>query len=481
MVKNAFSEEGKPIYLTKDWNGLNLPIQWFLEVPGVGGNRKATELLPNTNIIRGVNMHSSEHPACGRQISSPDPEGISISGLLADRCPYLYRNISMGDCFVTQAFRAPSKNPGLVLSLSRETDIFENLVRAFAIPDVGWKSDALLSSVVKELGGTSRLKSLSEAKINEMRLDYFAAKNKYESLAHQALNERVYQNINSYPVPSGFKESQSKSGKLEAGNFFYDSYMADKVYAGNDFREILVKTDLSFWPQEFALAELALKHNLTNNIILAPNGMGEVLNNLVSKNYYPIGSFKVDYNEKTNRTECKLKPGSKFEPESRFSITMDTHQYPRAMMTLLNGMMYMGFISMLVELVSKMKSMPVGNSKSVFDESLIQFTSEFDRVPQADFPGSGHNQFNHVSTLLSGRISDFHVSGNIRVGEEKGNERGTFGSGGENEGLGLLSYDHVSNSISEFFQIPKLTSRNPALHRWDNERFEPILPMGKNV
>jgi hypothetical protein len=481
MVVNAFDKNLNPTYMNQDWEGFNLPIHWSYKIPGTNGSRNTNELLPNMNIFRGVQMNSIEHGVNGYKLSAPVTGGTSFNGVLADSSPYLLKSVLAGVNSVTSAYRSNTGLPGILISDKHGGENYlSNILDSFVEDKTPWKRSESVRNIASIIGNFHITRTITKELKDKIEKEYQSGRIKYKDLVSKALYVYKYPFLNDRPIP-GFKPKDSYVGNKRIEEIGYDFWYRDDMYVGDDMREIFTNVTLAYWTDYFALAEVLLRHDLTNNITLSPmEGKGNTLIGGTKKNFLHKDSYKTSYDKNLNTTKLLLKKSLESN-SNKFNLEMDSHIHGRVTYLVGNALFYLSFNAMLLEFVDSLKRKKVESGKSLFDETLIHFTAEYGRLPHNTLPESGHNAKSHVSTFISGSIKNFNVCGNIHAGIKNGNTPGTYGNGAENKQFGLLSYDHIISSVSEFFNVPSLVKRKESLIKMEGGEIKSLLERGKVV
>jgi len=122
----------------------------------------------------------------------------------------------------------------------------------------------------------------------------------------------------------------------------------------------------------------------------------------------------------------------------------------------LNALYFRALGSCLLELVRVLKNTKQGDN-SLFDSTLIQMGSEFNRSARVDASGSDHGHDAVSATFFSGRIRGPSVHGPMYSQPSKGNEfyAGSWGTGAPVKELGHRQFDHgdITASVAHLFGL----------------------------
>jgi hypothetical protein len=465
LVINERDEQGNWRLGTTDYNNYRIPSFWSQQIPTSGGGvARPLDILENTHIARGVYTRFAGHPIAAKTLVARSPGGASFTGLLADASPYLFNSLALGDNPIARSFVSPLGQEGLMINQNPE-EIMSYLLQPFQRGLFDLDADEDLDSLFA-LFGVVFSRQLNNKKIAEILAHFKDAYQRYNSLAAKAMCETTYKGINDRPIES--KIIMSVEGKRPLDYAAMDFWVNDAYYAGPDLRYVFRKARLDRWPGYFAFAETVVKYELSNNVVLAPQSeCGRSIINLEFINPTLLKSSHFA-NGKTHFTY-------KQEPKRDGYMEMDSHIHGRITTAYANALMYAGFSTCLVELVSNLKKMKHSENTSAFDQTLIHYTAEFGREPLPDGPKTNHDPGSHVSTFISGMIPKFHVSGNLRPLSET--SQATHGQGGK-EGL---EYGHVMATIAKFMGIRSLIPSGIPLVKLEGNKYVPTLPMGRIV
>ncbi|MEK6773673.1 MAG: hypothetical protein AABY64_07015 [Bdellovibrionota bacterium] len=128
---------------------------------------------------------------------------------------------------------------------------------------------------------------------------------------------------------------------------------------------------------------------------------------------------------------------------------------------IINSFIFTSLSACLYELIAQLKA------KNIFDESVIQLSSDFGRGPGSN-GGTGHESRNSTTTLISGAIKKPMVLGNCyhAYKDAFGNSWGSWGLAapvaidGANTTLGI---GHISSTISHLLRVERINPNNNSL------------------
>lgn len=490
-------------------NGINMPHLWQYDVPRPGGQtRPMADLMRNMLMIRGCDMQIEGHPVNSSRLVAPTVGDFSITGMVADMSRALIPAVSMG---VTPANRAyKSKNGTCNVEIpSDHHDYINYLLDSFS----GEKTETMASKALAEgdmneaLGvleayASSNLPGAEvlyherhrSAELMKKGLDglqdiFPTLVKKYEDLFTRALNLTPIKGVTDLPVP-GAKFPFSLEGELSYREALAPHHFSDKFMVHDDLRTTFLKAQTQNLPQQFALAEFLLTEGLSSSILLASPGERGFTFHQLPVQFLGPEHVSRRYDPKTKRTYFDLIAGSKKEDHDAI-LPHDSHETGWILNTLCCNLFYRGFSAALLELIDRLKEVPVGNG-SVFDETIIHYATEFDRSPMERGAGLSHNPNGQVSSFFSGAIDGTHLLGNIYVGTNPKNldrriynrtAMGTMGEAAPVEALHGKTVDpnNVSSSLSTLLRLPPLVPRAQSLIEEKGDKYQSAIEPARNI
>ncbi|MCC2678893.1 MAG: hypothetical protein K0R29_1469 [Pseudobdellovibrio sp.] len=358
-------------------------------LPPVWGSNPAggafTNCLANALFVRGLDLEINNHVLGRLRNQSPIIGGLSIAGVLAQKTANPFPAASLGS--ITAAF----------------------------------KSEAPISPV--ELNMTV---SATANPINTL-MSYFAGKAPVENLATEDLQNK----INQYADSNEFSKPQLLESKARAD---------DLIKKG-------VANFTQQWPDIFAkyqaLVSSAMSRTNTdkfmaNAVLKPPPPSGTPLVNDVRLRFSDVDSVNPDIADLRNMinpattvpnlaatfaaVEILITSGltqvittdisglaglNKNLAGTKFNLNNDQHFVGTLVSTIATTYLYRAVLSCTEELIKVFKA------KGDWDDTVIQFGSEFSRTARADGAGSDHGFKGGAALVLSGMISRTTVVGNI--------------------------------------------------------------------
>jgi hypothetical protein len=105
----------------------------------------------------------------------------------------------------------------------------------------------------------------------------------------------------------------------------------------------------------------------------------------------------------------------------------------------------------------------VMTNRGLWEDTIVQFAGEFNRVPREDGTGADHGWEGAVSSIYSGAIDGFSAIGNLVQGNNTWGKAGLTDFGGESGGTEkrYLLLDDVIASIAHLCRLPRTDWPNP--------------------
>ena len=458
--------------------GFDWPSLWSKPIPLSGGGwGELSRHLPEFALIRGCDMRQDGHPQNSMRLEAATPGEISLGGLIAEGSPTPFGAIGMsgteaaGERSLISAFRMPS---GRALQTFDETDVARNpyidqLLRPFegaTEPKDEERFHELLGEHLAPRDGTllkqiSRETSPALARIRklplrEIRADYEAAEKRYRDLVHRAFHDKPLAGVMDAPVPGLRLPCRfPRPAKAFENDDFLGAWKMDDHYVGSeDLRTVFRRVSNKTLSHQFAMVETALIHQLADVLLFNVDPPAELefkdsyrVNRVRSRN---VGD-QIEFYTEDPPYSSPTRPG---EGEV---LNIDGHNVGSAIGLMGYSLYYRALAACIVELKSRLARaggrQPGG---SVFDETLIHLTSEFERRPRSDLGGTDHGWRGHTSTLISGRIRGTEVIGNIRTRspEGRGERECTWGEGAPLQANGrVLAYSDIAATLAHLFQV----------------------------
>jgi hypothetical protein len=250
--------------------------------------------------------------------------------------------------------------------------------------------------------------------------------------------------------------------------------------ASVDLRSMMPSFDVHGLANEFALSELAFRHQLSSAIVMSPrSSLTATLPATVDAN-----NIRAIQDPVTNTTTFSIISGT---PQDRQShIPLDAHNVGSLMTLLAFTAFYRGLAACVYEF-----SRAIGSE--VFEKTVIEIASEFNRSPRVDCVGSDHGFNGTTFSLFSGSIDGTHCIGDIyseppNSSGSRGFNPGTWGWGAGMASLGgiKLNQGNILSSLAALFGVASPAPNSLALLELaktgpNRGKIIPQLGRGKNV
>jgi len=482
-------------YKTTVKHGIHMPHIWDLEVPRSGGGRRPLdELLNNMFIIRGVNMEIDSHPGGNMKIMAPQAGGISVSGLVADEGKGFIPAVSIGYVGAQNAvgvYKSP-KGTGNIYINPQDPNYLTGMLAAFQADAKisSFRNNALVKSKIdtaieimqnwalKHKSATdpiftdrkkaeemfrSTIMSVGGNDFENLRLKYKAI---CDALIQDAKNGMI-PGITDMEIPGvkfpytvpGIDKKFISFGNFPSAatnsNYLTNQYNFEGFIVGNtDMKSMFKDAHFNNMVKHFALCEYVITKGLTNSFVtILPT-----LENIYYENSPKCVTLSTNVE---GLTQANVDGNTVFNCTALYTgyskLAHDSHATGALVALMQFTVMYMGYGACLLELIDRLKATPYNASNSadkrtMFDETVIETGSEFDRLPDYTGGGSQHGPWGNTFSFLSGCIPKLSLVGNIRKGD-KYPGGGTWGAYHQVKGAGGIGlYDnlratHVANSL----------------------------------
>ncbi|MBI3556004.1 MAG: hypothetical protein HY074_07060 [Deltaproteobacteria bacterium] len=495
----------KGVYSEIKLNGFNMPHLWGYDVARAGGGqRPMADLMANMLMIRGCDLGMDGHPINSGRLVSPVAGGTSITGLVADMTNSLFPAISVGETPANRAFKSPVGTSAVEIP-SEHDDYLSFLLEIFYRQnDPTYRSRQSLDAQVEKAMGALRAYSLSnnpgaEILYNERQKSerllrkgienlgqaFSPLVKKYEDLFQRSLHLSPVAGVTDGILP-GLKFPCEVPGHAGPAKALASHHLDGRFLCPPDIRTLYRNAKSQNLAKHFALAEFALTEGLSSSILLSSaHERGFTLMGLDSMETYRIEQLESSFDPERGVTIFHVKDGAKSELHTQ-DMLHDSHGTGWLSNVVTCTLFYRGFSSCLIELIDRLKEQRLGGG-TLFDETVIHFATEFDRIPVNRGAFSDHNFKAHVTSLYSGIIQEPMILGNVYVGRRKAEDElrpsGTLGDAAPIPSLDnqMISTANVSSTLSEMLRIPRVVPRAPALVTVNGNRLRPAIEAGRNV
>lgn len=497
-------------YVDTKINGINMPFLWNYDVAKVGGGtRPMRELMSNMLMIRGCVMGTDGHPInCEKQVA-PVSGDYSITGLVADNSTAFFPSVSLGSSPANKAFKSPKNVSAIEVPLDTD-DYISYLLEVFY--KQAQNASSISSNSEKEIEkalGVLQKYSLSNnpgaeviynerlkiEKLIKTTVGNFSEASqqltkKYDQLFNRSLALSEIKGVTNQAVP-GLKFPITVAGKAKrqeamgSHTFDHSSYIAN-----SDVREVFTKVKADNLAKSFALGEFVLTEGLSSSILLVPpvHDRGNLLMDIMVKDsMYDVSQIEVNYSEANNETTFSLKKDAAYSTTQKPIFVTDSHGSGWLTHVMACNLFYRGLSSCFLEFIDQMKSKKISGSTSLFDETVFQYATEFERAPNNDGAGTQHNFLACATSLYSGIIKKPEVIGNIYTGSKIPVNTtlplGTIGTAAPINALNnrKISISHISSTLSEMLRVPKVSSRADSLVAVENGKLKSKIEPAANV
>lgn len=508
-VYNRFQElhpsmpnKNKGAYAYQEIRGINMPHLWQNEViRGDGRRRPLADLMNHMLVVRGCNTGADGHNSnCARQVS-PIPGGYSITGLVGDASGACIPSVAVGNSPANFAYHAP-QGTGVVNIPPEHPDYISFLLEPFSESELALVKDKRVLEAELDLAlsalnrYTASSNAGSEALYHERKraqeLLRYGVKSlgdafrplveKYEAVFYQSMHLGPIAGVTDKIVP-GFPQELS----IDTDEEFWDAchQWDGRLICSPDLREMFRNARADYLIKHFALAEFVLLEGLSSSVLLAPpidQEMGNVTFSQVGPLHY---RNYEDYDRSENGIRTLMKANKETLKElAEHHLIHDSHTIGWATNVIACNLFYRGFGACLAELIDQLKRTKLGTG-TLFDETVIQVASEYDRYPRLKGQGLNHNSQAHVTSIYSGIIQEPTVLGNVFVGREAKFPfpAGTIGNAAPVAELNgkTIGLENISSTLSAMLRVEKLVPTAPSLVEVKENRVAPTIERAKNV
>ncbi len=512
-INDKFPHLSEGLYSDHFIKGFNMPHLWNYEVANSkGGTRPMADLMNNMLIIRGCNPASNAHPLSNAQQVSPVPGDFSITGLVADSTKCFIPAIGIGQTPAIRAFKSPLKT-NVINIPSDEADYITYILDVFYKKNgISYRKDSDLDSEIENALGALKAYSLTNQPGADVlyhernraeKLIRQGVKNlddafgplvaKYEELFQRSIKLSSISGVNDSIIP-GINFPCEVEGDVDILSALASHHMDNYIICDPDLRDVFIKIQAENLSKHFALAEFAITEGLSSSILLSsPMERGQTLLGLKQKLTYNVNQIEKSYDPIANLTNLKIQKNA--QPTSQeLNLLHDSHGTGWMTNVIGCNLFYRGFSSCLLEFIDKLKGVSIAGGKTLFDETVIQYATEFERIPTKLGSGFGHNDRAHVTSLFSGIIQKPTILGNILVGRKDLSKTqknsnaysrviGTIGDAAvipslENK---IININNISSTLSEMLRVPKLVPRAVSLVEVKDSKLKVMIEDARNI
>jgi len=427
-------------YKLERQGGIDVPPIWGFNLPTstTGSTRKLAALIPNMLHLRGIDTKNPSHEISKDYLFAPVGATKTVSALASETSSDPIPGVALHPQLIanrvnTYNFKSSSGASGVILN---DQNYIKQLTDAFSWPEksapkgtefekaTGALQQELAkfqADIDKELSSGNPQYNLVLGSRRDMRTllssgfgDPVEAWNrllaKYRQIIRATLSGKSFPGIN-----------DQKVGAAPGAGRQVTHLLNNMIPDESDLRTILDPDSVVVrgMAELFAAAEYIFVNNLSSSVV----GNHEHIIGITNSKY-PV-----------------------LDPDQHFWGSVTT--------TYFNTMMFSALGACLLEFVETLKS------KGLFDSSLIEIASEFNRTPKAADGGADHGFEGASSIMFSGAIKGPIIIGNIQQEDTAGNYAGsTWGKGAPNAELGgsPLSPSQRASTIASFFGVPSPTA-----------------------
>lgn len=441
---------------TKMGSKFYLPKLWSYSIPlSNGGVGTLNELANSALFLRGVDQAIDGHEFNTTKQNTPIPGGMSYSGLFADsgenpipaaRANSIFEHRSAKNkAIIDFNYRSDFK------ALSNSFNSFKTAnPKSFGSLTFAQRTiEAAVKSIQKTQGANSPyMSAVKENRDNAIKLlnssfdtidaDYTEIYTKYASLISASL-QMVLPGVTDIPVNAISRDPRFNVSVPDFGPGVQSSETTGDIRTG--FQNIMVSPHFA---HAFALAEYLIVKNLSSSVVAS---LG-FFSNFNVQNYYSFDGTTQTYKNLVSTPLLK-------------TLNSDVHSTGTFPALIMFARHYHAYAACLNELMKVLKT------QNLYDKTLIQTTTEFNRIPRNDGSGSDHGFNGCATSFFTGRIKEPIVVGNILVGSA----RGTWGEGASSSALSgqNVNLGNVASTICSIFELPSPASNNPSLVNLDNK------------
>lgn len=483
--------------------GFNMPHLWQYDVARAnGGVRPMSELMSHMLMIRGCNMFFDGHPInCTRQVS-PISGDVSITGLVADATNAFIPALNVGQTPASRAFKS-RLNMGVVDIPSAHPDYISFILDIYSKQDVASKqsADSVDADVERALAALhsysltnqpgaevlynerKRAEKMMRAGIKNLGEVFGPLVAKYEDLFQRSMKLSAIRGVTDQVIP-GLSFPCERPGDREVLAGLGSHHAESNLICSSDLRDMFAQVQSQNLAKQFALAEFALTEGLSSSILLTtPQERGHTLLNLAPVSCYTVDQIEKKFDSIKKISTYSVKAGAT-QVSKKIQLLHDSHATGWMTNVIGCNLFYRGFSSCLLELIDRLKAVSVGGG-TLFDETVIQYATEFDRMPSDLGAGLTHNELGAVTSLFSGIIQKPTILGNIYVGRDSQNPNplGTIGTAApvptlENKIIGI---NNISSTLSEMLRVPRIVPRAASLVEVKGAKLTPTIEHARNI
>jgi hypothetical protein len=497
-------------YATTTIGQYKMPWIWTASLPTTGGGTAPmSDLLDNMLTIRGVNMETDNHGGDNAKMVAPVTGGASLTGIVADASTYNIPAVTVGDFDLvqnaSQAYNAPNKTGRIHVfnDSGGPSNYAEYILKSFkqdvtkSFRDTSYvkaKIDSAIDALQQHAKNNEHLtdpifrdrksaEDLFRAGISSMGSgDFDTLVAKYSDLVRRAITDKSTVGISDkklggikFPFSYAGEDKKILSDTLTDSDPYANQFNFEGHLVGNnDLRSMFESAHMDLMVKNFALAEFLLKNKLSHSITLM-HSFGAMANLSIDNSPEVTNSVEVTGVTATNSGgDTLFTVDADALKSSAKDLNIDTHQTGSATGLLISSMFYMAVSSCLLEFINSLKGTPFSSDpadeRTLFDETVIQIASEFERKPRISGRGSEHGWEGNTTSYFSGCIKGHKIIGNIWDQTNWDTDfPGTWGEGAPVDGVGgaaesnLLLPGHLTSTAATLLRVAPPTTAQESL------------------
>lgn len=457
-INGRYTETTYATIQRTDYKGrpINVPWMWQFTVPKAGGgNRPMDELLKHMVQIRGMNINQGQHEAAQALHMHPLGAKQSLTAIAADRGSAYIPGVNLGANYysfistrnltavtipnggnMVETLMTPFMNRSNPTLTANKRTIASTLEAATsALDNLAKSKDVKVQALADNRASAQHL---LENGIVGMSTFWTPAVAKYTDLINRSIGVNRTRLAGIDDLPLGTLDVANRTG----------------VYAINvdtkcdvpDMRDMIrTITTISLLAEHFALSEFVLTQNLSNSVTIAPGAIRHVYNLNNSYQY----------------------------------IHFDEHNVGGMVATFYNTLYNRALSACMLELIDQLKA------KNMWQNTVIDISSEFGRVTRQDGTGSDHGSNGGSSALYTGALQNGPiVMGNITRDDTftasfpgaTSRYHGTWGRGVRYQSLNeILHAGHMAATLAYLLGAPSPVTSASSMVRMGASGLEAVF------
>lgn len=450
MLGSSFDNSLNLVYQTTthtNFNGIRMPFNWSGNIPTVGGGAvPMANLAPNMLMAMGVDFQIDSHETDRTRQLLPVAGRPSLNGVVADHALTPIPSITYLGYYDFAGYASEKGIANLDMRSSTNPigDALSPFTGASTIKEI---SNAQARTAINNLFGVmktqsgllhQRLPSSYDQRLNaqSLMLESFGnlqqifdtLKAKYEGLISRSFTDPslFLSGVETIALPG--------SASLPRWEFYVDSSGNKLRYSGTNFNNAFTATS--------SITNLASGMAVVEYMLM--NGYTSAANVLVGD----IQGLLLDQ-------VTKYEAGGTLNSYSR-DVSLDMHFMGSVPQMIMLTRYTRAFYACLYELIQQFKTKTApGGAGTLWDQTLVQLSSEFNRMPKTDQSGSEHGPVGSNMSWFSGMISACDVVGNIKTSTNAGSW-GTSAPVPEFNNLGFR-IPNLASTVAAALDLPSPT------------------------